>query len=125
MICLGVYLHLKTNGVDISAFNVVPLISFSFAIFIANWAALTLPFLVISEIMPEKLKEFGISFCMMLDWPFACIMLKFLPLLTETLEMHGAMYLFAGVCLSSAAFIGLVTPETKGRTYDEIMQLLC
>lgn len=117
-------MHLKTNGVDVSAFNVVPLFSFSFVIFIANWAVLTLPFLVISEIMPEQLKEFGVSFCMELLWLFAFIMLKYLPFLTVTLGMHGSMYLFAGFCLSSTVFIAFVMPETKGKSYDEIMQLL-
>lgn len=124
LICLGVYMHLKTIGVDVSALNVVPLFSFSFVIFIANWAVLTLPFLVISEIMPEKLKEFGVSFCMELLWIFAFIMLKYLPFLTGTLGMHGTMYLFAGVCLSSAVFIAFVMPETKGKSYDEIMESL-
>lgn len=117
-------MHLKTTGVDVSAFNMVPLFSFSFVIFIANWAVLTLPFLVISETLPKRLREFGVSFCMELLWIFAFIMLKYLPFLTETLGMHGSMYLFSGVCLSSAVFIAFVMPETKGKSYDEIMQSL-
>lgn len=124
LISLGTYSMLNVNGYDVSAFNWIPISSFSFVIFIASWGVLTLPFLVISEIMPEKLKNFGSSFCMQLLWVFAFIMLKFLPLLTNTLGMHGSMFLFASCCLTGATFIVLVMPETKGKSRDEIMQLL-
>lgn len=115
---------LQSNGVDVSTFNWVPVASFSFVIFIASWAVLTLPFLVISEIMPERLKNFGTTFCMEVLWFFAFLMLKYLPLLTDTLGMHGSMFSFAAVCLASALFILLAMPETNGKSYDQIMKSL-
>lgn len=145
---LGVYMMLKTWGYDVEAFNWIPLASFSFSIFIASWAILTLPFLVISEgnetkyiefnkltsikqnlsslseVMPDKLKDFGTSFCMTLLWISQFIMLKFLPLLTDTLGFHGSMFLFAGVCVACTVFIILFMPETKGRSYEQIMKSL-
>lgn len=39
---------------DVSSFNWVPIVSFSFVVFIASWGLLTLPFLVVTEILPEK-----------------------------------------------------------------------
>ncbi|XP_055298714.1 facilitated trehalose transporter Tret1-like [Sitodiplosis mosellana] len=124
LITLGVYMMLKSWGVEVNTFNWIPITSFSFVIFIANWAVMSLPFLVISEVLPEKLKDFGTSFCMIILWSTAFIVIKFLPLLTATLGFHGTMFLFAGVCLSSAMFIICLMPETKGRSYDEIMNLL-
>lgn len=121
---LGVYMMFKSWHYSVEAFNWVPIASFSFVIFIASWAILTLPFLVISEIMPEKLKGFGVSFCMTLLWIFAFIILKYLPLLIESLTFHGSMFAFAGVCVSSALFIVFRMPETKGKSYEEIMSLL-
>lgn len=124
LISLGTYSMLKMQGYNVESFNWIPVCSFSFAIFIASWGVLTLPFLVISEIMPEKLKSFGSSFCMSLLWTFAFIMLKFLPLLSETFGMHGIMFIFAGCSLSGAIFVIIVLPETKGKSYEEIMQSL-
>ncbi|XP_031634206.1 facilitated trehalose transporter Tret1-like [Contarinia nasturtii] len=121
---LGVYMLLKTRGYPIEAYNWIPLVSFSFVIFIANWAVLTLTFLVISEIMPENLKSFGSSFCMVLLWTSSFFVIKFLPLMTETLEIHGTMFLFSGLCLCGTTFIVFYMPETKGRSYVEIMKLL-
>lgn len=51
---LGSYIYLDKIGVDVTDFKWIPLVSFSFVIFIASWGVLTLPFLVLSEIMPEK-----------------------------------------------------------------------
>lgn len=55
----GTCLGLAITGVDMLFFNNhylnwVPVISISFAIFCSSWGVLTLPFVVISEIMPEK-----------------------------------------------------------------------
>lgn len=74
--------------------------------------------------MPDKLKDFGTSFCMTLLWISQFIMLKFLPLLTDTLGFHGSMFLFAGVCVACTVFIILFMPETKGRSYEQIMKSL-
>lgn len=115
---------LKSQGYEVESFNWIPICSFSFTIFIAAVGVLTLPFVVISEILPEKLKNFGSSLCMTLLSCFAFIMLKFLPLLSETLGMHGSLFLFATCSLSGALFIILVMPETKGKNRDEIMRSL-
>ncbi|XP_031619245.1 facilitated trehalose transporter Tret1-like [Contarinia nasturtii] len=116
LITLRVYMMLKTWKYNVEELNWIPIASFSFVIFVASCAILTLPFLVISEIIPENLKEFGVSFCMTLLWSFAFIILKYLPLLTGTLGFHGSMFLFAGACLSGAIFIMFYMPETKGKS---------
>lgn len=121
---VGVYIMFKSWHYRMDAFNWIPVASFSFSIFIASWAIFTLQFLVISEVMPAKLKDFGLSFCMSLLWTFGFLMIKSLPLLIESLSFHGSMFLFAGVCVSSAVFIALRMPETKGKNYDEIMNSL-
>jgi SP family facilitated glucose transporter-like MFS transporter 8 len=51
---LGGYIYLQSIGFDVEAFNFVPLLAFSFAIFLANLGILTLPFMVLSEIAPPK-----------------------------------------------------------------------
>lgn len=86
---------------------------------------LTLPFVIITEIMPAKLKDFGVSFSMSLLWLLAFIMLKYLPFIIELLSFHGSMFLFASVCLIGALFIGQFVPETgNGKSHAEIMKSL-
>lgn len=124
LITLGVYMMLASMAFNVEDYNWIPLAAFSFSIFIASFAVLTLPFLVISELMPIKLREFGTSFCMQLLWAFSFTVIKCLPLLNDALGFHGTMFLFAGFCLLSALFLIAALPETKGASYEQIMNLL-
>lgn len=124
LITLGVYMLCKQWGLPVEMLSFIPIASFSFVIFIASWAVLSLPFLVISEILPQKLKNFGISFCMTVLWCCAFLIIKFLPLMTQSFGFHGTIFIFAAICIMSAIFILFFMPETKGKTYDEIMRAL-
>lgn len=53
--------HLDTGG--FTHYKSIPLISFSLAIFFANCGILNLPFLVLAEILPLKIKAFGTKVC--------------------------------------------------------------
>lgn len=124
LITLGIYMMLKVWGFDVEPFNWIPVASFSFIVFIAAWAILSLPFVVVSETMPEQLKDFGASFCLALVWICGFIVTKYLPLSMELIGFHGTMFIFSSVCLLSAIFIIFFLPETKGYSYEEIMKML-
>lgn len=51
---LGGYMLLKSEGLDLESFTWLPLVAFSFVIFIANWGLMTLPFMIVSEISHPK-----------------------------------------------------------------------
>ena len=114
----------KEWNYSMDAFNWIPIVAFSIIIFLATLGISTLPYTVIGEVMPQNLKEFGVSFCMALLSSCSFFILKFLPLLIDSLGLHGSMFLFSCVCLSGALFIVLQVPETKGKSYDEIMNSL-
>lgn len=123
------YFWLDLNGVDVSAFRWVPVTSFSFVFFISNCAVLGLPFFIHIRNYAgvAEVKDFGIAFCMVLLGIFSFLILKCLPLLMETVEtfeMHGSMFLFADFCAVSVVFIMIGMPETKGKSYEQIMASL-
>ncbi|XP_063702742.1 facilitated trehalose transporter Tret1-like [Culicoides brevitarsis] len=121
---LGTYTYLDMIGIDTSKFLWIPLVSFSFVIFIASWGVLTLPFLVLSEIMPEKIKAFTTTLCMSILWICAFIAIKSLPTLIQYLEMYGTMFLFSTFSLIGTILVLLLQPETKGKTFSEISKIL-
>lgn len=122
---LGVYVMLNPVNSDApNNFNWIPLASFSFVIFIASCGLRNLPFVVISEILPEKVKDLVMSLCMSLIWLLGFFAVKFLPFLFSTLGFHGSMFLFTAVCIAGVVFIILIVPETKGKSHAEIMELL-
>lgn len=115
---------LKTWGVHVEIVNWIPLVSFSAATFMYAIGIQALALGIIFEIAPEKIKEGYTSFCMSFVWFHNFIATKYLPMFFDLLGIHGGMYFFAGVCISSAIFIVLYVPETKGKSYEEIMESL-
>lgn len=59
---LGVYMLMKSQGFDLESFAWVPLVMFSFVIFISNWGLMTLPFMIVSEISHPKVNR-GVIYC--------------------------------------------------------------
>lgn len=54
-VVLGTYIYLSMETkVDLTAFQWVPVTSFSAMIFIASCGALPIPYVIVSEILPDK-----------------------------------------------------------------------
>lgn len=121
---LGVYMMLKSWNIDVTAFSWIPVISFSSVVFVSMLGILSLPFLLLAELTPEKIKDGSVAFCMAISWIFSFITIKYLPLLNELGGFQSSMFLFAGICVCGAVFIILSMPETKCKTHEEIMKSL-
>ncbi|XP_067623556.1 facilitated trehalose transporter Tret1 isoform X2 [Eurosta solidaginis] len=120
----GTYTYLNLLGYDVQNFTWVPVASFSVTIFIASWGLMGLPYLVISEIMPPKLRSLGVMICMITMWLTGILMLKYLPVMVEVMGMHGMVFTFAGICSVGVIFLAIFVPETKGESIDEILASL-
>lgn len=70
------------------------------------------------------MKDAGSAISMAFLSAIAFFMVKFFPMLSDALGMHGSMFLFATFSMTGAIFIMIVMPETKGKSFDEIMKLL-
>nr|XP_029716912.1 facilitated trehalose transporter Tret1-like isoform X2 [Aedes albopictus] len=116
--------YAKSLGHNVESFDWLPLVCFSFSIFIGSVGVLTLPFLVLAEVMPQKIKGFAISFCMGILWIFAFVAIKYFSTLFDVLGMHGTMMLFSVCSLVGAVFVALVVPETKGKSLEAIAKLM-
>lgn len=57
-------------------------------------------------------------------WLFAFLLIKGFPILTITLGMHSCMFLFAACSFSGALFVLWKVPETKGKSFEEIIKIL-
>lgn len=72
----------------------------------------------------SQIRSFGSSMCMSLLWTLAFIMIKYFDFLKIALGMHGCMYLFASFSFVGALFVIFVVPETKGKSFEAIMEML-
>lgn len=53
---MGSYMYLQSIGYDLEGFKWIPLSTFSYILFIACAGLMPLPFIIISEIMPQEVR---------------------------------------------------------------------
>lgn len=119
---LGLYMMFKSDLHD--QWNWVPIVTFSFIVLIHSFGISTLLYAVAAEILPESLREFGISLFNAILGSSAFVVLKLVPFLIDLLGFSGMMFLFCGICIPGLLIIIFYIPETKCKSYDEIMELL-
>lgn len=120
----GFYLLFKEWDYDVHAFNWIPLVSLSFVILVQSFAISTLALSVIAELMPLNLRVFAVSFCNAILGTSSFIVLKSFLFAMKTFGVHATMFGFAGILVPCLIFIIFYVPETKGKSYNEIMALL-
>lgn len=75
---------------------------------------------VLSEIFPNRIRGRAMGIATVALW-CACVALTMTYLsLSSALGPSGAFSLYAVMCLATALFVWRLTPETKGRTLEEI-----
>lgn len=73
---MSLYTYQTTHGVDLASLNWIPLVSFSFVMFIYNLGVNTLPFMYVSEIVELKNKRFTMTFCLTILYIFSTIVIQ-------------------------------------------------
>lgn len=124
LIVLGVYMMFKSWGLLNESLNWIPLASYAWTNFLLFLGIQTVTLTIAAEVLPEKIQEAGLSFCMSLWWIGLFINMKCLPGLNELIGFHGSMFAYSTVCIFGALFTIFYIPETKGKTYQEIMKSL-
>jgi len=79
---------------------------------------------VISEIFPNRIRGAAMSVAVAALW-IACFILTYtFPMLNAKLGSSGTFWLYAAICVSGFVFIFWKLPETKGKSLEEIEQIL-
>ncbi|XP_037042110.1 facilitated trehalose transporter Tret1-2 homolog [Bradysia coprophila] len=117
---MGIYCYLNKHqsNIDLSQYNWIPVVTLSFVIYISSIGIIPVPYIIISEVLPQKIKRIGGPICMSSVSVFAFIMLKVFPSLMLGLDLYGCMFLFSAVNVLGIIFTKVVVPETKGRNLD-------
>ncbi|KAG5667691.1 hypothetical protein PVAND_015663 [Polypedilum vanderplanki] len=93
----------------------LPIFAVSCAIFLNAIGVASLPFMIITELVPHKIREFSVMIFMALLTLFGFCNLKVFPILTEIIELHGCIWIYSGICLFGTFITIFVMPETKGK----------
>lgn len=125
---LGVYFTLKDrhviDGHAINGIGYLPLASVCLYIVVFSLGFGPIPWMISSEIHVTEIKGIASSIAGSLNWFLAFIVTKFYLDLQSAIGADITFYAFATISLISAIFVYFVVPETKGKTIDEIQDLL-
>ena len=80
--------------------------------------------LIISEIYPVHVRAKAMSLATLSNWLFNFIVAFTFPYLFNAFNAAGSFCLYGAICLLALAFIYFYVPETKGKTFDQIQDLL-
>jgi MFS transporter, SP family, arabinose:H+ symporter len=75
---------------------------------------------IISEIYPTKVRGRGISIATTALWLVGYLGNQLFPIMQKTLGSDGTFWCFSGGALVTIVLVGLLIPETKGRSLEEI-----
>ncbi|XP_056274687.1 solute carrier family 2, facilitated glucose transporter member 8 isoform X2 [Pseudoliparis swirei] len=94
----------------------------SMAVFITGFALGwgPIPWLVMSEIFPSKVRGVASAACVLTNWSMAFLVTKTFQDMMGLLTSAGTFWLFASMCVLNVLFTIVFVPETKGKTLEQI-----
>lgn len=86
--------------------------------FALGWGPI--PWLLMSEILPVKVRGFAGAVCVLTNWTMAFVVTKSFTDMMTLLTSAGTFWLFSSMCVLNLVFTTFFVPETKGKTLEQI-----
>ncbi|XP_023025214.2 facilitated trehalose transporter Tret1 [Leptinotarsa decemlineata] len=122
---LGLYFFWKnTNAEFIENIRVLPIISILAYVVFYSLGLGPIPMAMIGEIFPSDIKAVATTFIMTIIAIVVTIMSTAYPLAAEYFGIQWCIWTFSLFCFSGSFFVYFKLPETKGKSFREIEELL-
>lgn len=120
---LSIYLLMNDKGYVINDGGIIPVICVVTYIFLSTLGFLSIPFAMIGEIYPSRVKDIlsGLTTC--ITYIFSSVTIKTYPNMLLLMGKHGVFFFYAIVSLFGTLFILFFLPETKGKSLNEIEEM--
>ena len=82
-----------------------------------------IPWLIMSEIFPTKVRGVASGIATQVNWLGVFIVIKFYDDMENSMHDYGLYWFFAVVCLVCVIYVFVFLPETKGKTLEEVEEL--
>jgi hypothetical protein len=83
----------------------------------------SIPFLLVGELIPEKLRSFLSSIAGSLNLGMMFVVIKTYHDFKNSMGEDATFWLYSSVCLCSCFFVYFLVPQTKGKTLTEIEEI--
>ncbi|KAF5281132.1 hypothetical protein FQR65_LT02998 [Abscondita terminalis] len=121
---LGTYFYLLESGVEVSNYGWLPLASFVIYVLGFSLGFGPIPWLMMGEILPAKIRGSAASVATAFNWSCTFIVTKTFVDIIHSIGPHGTFWMFSIICALSLVFVIIWVPETQGQSLDEIERKL-
>ncbi|KAK7868581.1 hypothetical protein R5R35_009471 [Gryllus longicercus] len=121
---LAVYSYLHSSGHDTTSYSWLPLAALLVYLSMYSVGFGTLTWFMMAELMPERSKGWASSAAVCFNRVLTLLLTKECPILMERVGQDVVYGAFAGFCLVACVFVWVCVPETKGKTKEEILEML-
>ncbi|GAB0092713.1 hypothetical protein DMENIID0001_077420 [Sergentomyia squamirostris] len=121
---MGVYLYLKYHDYNCDGFEWIPVVALSGVMLISAVGIVALPFPIMAELVPTKLRSIVVSGAAAITWIVSFLLVKYFNDFVELIGLHGCIGFFTVCCFLEVFFVAFMLPETKGKNFEEIVNLL-
>ncbi|KAF5299087.1 hypothetical protein FQR65_LT09445 [Abscondita terminalis] len=121
---LGVYFYFFESLEKSSALMWVPIVMMLAYFLLNSIGLITVPNLIMGELLPVKIKGLVLSFVNISGGISAGISSKLLQFLDRRFGIYSPFLTFAVFCFIGFVVIYICVPETKGKSLEEIQQIL-
>ncbi|KRT82807.1 membrane transporter [Oryctes borbonicus] len=127
-ILLGVFFTLKerelTDADTLETLGFLPVLALCIFIIVFSLGFGPIPWLISSELFPSEIKAVASSAAGTFNWFLAFLVTRFYLDLKEAIGGDITFYIFSGLSICGTIFVWLIVPETKGKTMEEIQEML-
>lgn len=117
----GFFYVQEKNGVEaVESIGWLPLVCLSVFIIGFSCGMGPIPWLMMGELLPSRVRGFATGMCTGFNWTMAFIVTKNFGWMKEALRPYGAYWFFCAVMVLSFFVVVVSLPETKGKTLEEI-----
>lgn len=125
LVALGTYFYFNNKTtINLDNFAWLPITCLISYVFFFNLGLAPLPWTISSELFPNNVKAVSSSSVSACSWLFGFLINKFFNLLNNVIGQSGSFWLFGGACFFAAIFDIIFVPETTGKSFSEIQELL-
>ncbi|KAK4875748.1 hypothetical protein RN001_012170 [Aquatica leii] len=122
-VVLGLYFYLQISH-DVTSIFWLPILCLIVYIIFYNLGFGPLPWTVMAEIFPSNIKSIASTATASFCWILGFIITKFFSSISVQIGMAGSFWLFSGFCLLAIVFVATFVIETKGKSFQEIQDIL-
>nr|XP_023011502.1 facilitated trehalose transporter Tret1-like [Leptinotarsa decemlineata] len=121
---LGIFFHIQDLNYCTKSINWIPIFSLMWYIVFFNLGICSVPWTLTSELFPNNVKQIASSTITSFCWVTSFTTTKTFNDMNQWIGKSGTFWVFAVSCLCCAIFSIFYVPETKGKSFSEIQNML-